>query len=130
MKFNLINPSDAYHFEAEDLEIAAAVVCILGGGKYGADSIGEGASKDDAVPMFLFGGHDEWFMEKFGRGFEASVEHCMATRNEALAKSFDSVTLTHPPRSSTNDIGGRAKAYAAGVRSNAPKAGETTTEAA
>jgi len=41
MKFNLINPSDAYHFEAEDLEIAAVVVCIIGGGKYGADAIGE-----------------------------------------------------------------------------------------
>ncbi len=129
MKFNLINPSDAYHFEADDLEIAAVVACILGGGKYAADSIGAGASKENTVPPFLFGGHDEWFREKFGRTFEATVEHCMNTRNEVLAKSLDSVTLTRPPRSSMNDIGGRAKAYAASLRQSAPRVQDCTDAA-
>lgn len=125
MKFNLINPSDAYHFEAEDLEIAAVMVCLLGDGKYGADAIGDDANKDNHVPIFLLGGHDEWFVRKFGMNFEDTGRHCLDHRSGDLADAFDSVTLTRPPRSSMNDIGGRAKAYAAGIRRNKPKSAAT-----
>lgn len=123
MKFNLINPSDAYHFEADDLQIAAVMVCILGNGKYGAEALGEDAEKGSNTPIFLFGGHDEWFKESFGADFEAVATNCLEQRADALARAFDSVTLTNPPRSSMNDIGGRARSFAEGVRRQA-KQGE------
>jgi hypothetical protein len=104
MKFDLINPSDAYHFEADDLETAAVMVCVLGNGKYGAQQLGGDAS----VPVFLFGGHDEWFVKHFGREFEESADHVMETKRQALADCFASVTLTAGRRSSINDIGGAA----------------------
>jgi hypothetical protein len=119
MKFNLINPSDAYHFEAEDLQIAAVMVCILGNGKYGADELGADASESNNVPMFLFGGHDEWFTKTFGMDFEAVATQCLEQRADAMARAFDSVTLTSPPRSSMNNIGGRARSFAEGVRRQA-----------
>ncbi|MGQ3051056.1 MAG: hypothetical protein ACT6S0_04665 [Roseateles sp.] len=123
MKFNLINPSDAYHFEADDLEIAAVMVCVLGAGKYGADPLG--ADRANGVPVFIFGGHDAWFTERFGRSFEGTVEHCLETRADALARAFDSVTLTNGRRSSLNNIGANAREYAKAVRS---KAAEAKTE--
>lgn len=116
MKFNLINPSDAYTFEADDLVIAAVMVCLLGDGKYGADEIGEGSSKDNHVPVFLFGGHDEWFSRKFGMNFEDTARSVLDHRQDALRHSFASVALTTPPRTSLNDIGGRAHAYAKGLK--------------
>ncbi len=122
MKFNLINPSDAYTFEAEDMEVAAVMVCLLGDGKYGADEIGKGASNGNHVPVFLFGGHDEWFVRKFGMNFEDTGRHCLDHRRGALADAFASVTLTNPPRSSMNDIGGRAHALAKGLRAQATAA--------
>lgn len=115
MKFDLINPSDTYHFEAKDLEIAAVMVCVLGGGKYAAEAMGEDKAEANNVPLFLFGGHDEWFTRKFGMRFEDTVEHCIQHRRGDLAKSFASVTLANGPRSSLNDIGGRAHALAEGL---------------
>lgn len=43
-KYDLINPSDPYTFEADDLEIAAVAVVLLGDGQYLADPVGGGES--------------------------------------------------------------------------------------
>ncbi len=116
MKFNLINPSDPYTFEAPDLEIAAVAVCLLGNGQYLADALGDDADKGNNVPAFLFGGHDEWFASRFGAGFEAVTDRCMEGHAEILAACLASVTLGRPERSSLNDIGGRAKYLAKAIR--------------
>ena len=120
MKFNLINPSDAYHFEADDLVIAAVMVCLLGDGKYPAEAMGPDKGEENYVPCFLFGGHDEWFARKFGANFEDTARSVLDHRQDALKRAFASVTLTDPPRTSLNDIGGRARAYAKGLAPRKP----------
>ena len=56
MKFDLVNPSDPYTLEADDLQVAGVACCLLGNGKYGLTGLGDDAGQD--VPMFLLGGHD------------------------------------------------------------------------
>lgn len=115
MKFNIVNPSDPYTMEADDLLIAAVAVCLLGDGKYPLDGI----DNDLRVPPFLFGGHDEWFTDQFGGTFEAIVSSAIDTRGEELARCLDSVTLQSERRSSMNNIGARAQSLAKAVRSKA-----------
>ena len=50
MLLNLINPSDPYTLEADDFEIAAVAVCLLGAGKYPATALGNDAREDNNVP--------------------------------------------------------------------------------
>lgn len=114
MKFEIINPSDPYTMEAADLEVAAVAVCFLGAGRYGLEGIGEDAGQD--VPIFLFDGHDAWFISKFGMNFEDTSEHVVEHRAPALADAFDSVTLGRAERSSMNNIKGTAQALSNAVR--------------
>lgn len=114
MKFNLINPSDPYTMEAVDLEVAAVAVGFLGAGQYALEGIGEDKGQD--VPIFLFGGHDEWFAGKFGMSFQDTAEHVVDHRAEALAAALDSVTLGRDERSSMNNIKGTAQALSNAVR--------------
>jgi hypothetical protein len=111
LSFELVNPSDMYTFSARSLEVAAQAVLLLGEGAYGGKSLDGG--KD--VPIFLFGGHDEWFKENFGKTAEESLD---ARDNEALAECFDSFTLGHGQRTSLNDIGGRAQKFAKALRAD------------
>ena len=120
MKFNLINPSDPYTIEAVDLEVAAVAVAFLGCGKYALEGIGAAAGQD--VPIFLFGGHDEWFTKKFGKNFEATSEHVVEHRPEELAAALDSVALGRAERSSMNNIKATAQALSNAVRTRAPNA--------
>lgn len=117
MKYDLINPSDPYTLEADDHEIAAVAVCLLGNGKYPADALGDDANKDNNVPAFLFGGHDEWFEARFGANYEGVAERVLTTRADALARAFESVKLGRKERSSLNNIGGKALELAKAVRS-------------
>lgn len=117
MKFEIINPSDPYTMETDDLQIAAVAVCLLGDGKYAAKEIDGDTGQD--VPIFLFGGVDEWFTEKFGMDYGETASHTLNNRNDALARAFESVTLGRAERSSLNDIGGRAQAIAKAIREKA-----------
>ncbi len=114
MKFDIANPSDPYTMEADDLQVAAVACCLLGNGKYGLTGLGEDAGQD--VPVFLIGGHDEWFVSKFGMDYEATATHALNHRNDALARAFESVTLGREERSSMNDIGGKARGIAEALR--------------
>ena len=98
---------------APDLEIAALAVIIIGGGKYALEGIGDDAGL--LVPMFLFGGHEEWFTENFGFGFKESAEHVFTNRSEDLAITLESVAVDGE-RTSMNDIAGRAKSIAEAIR--------------
>jgi hypothetical protein len=122
VKFEIINPSDPYTMEAEDLEIAAVAVSFLGAGRYALQGIGKDAGTD--VPIFLFGGHDEWFAEKFGMDFDATSTHVLDHRAEALATALDSVTLGRAERSSLNNIKATAQALSNAVRKRAPAIGD------
>lgn len=90
MKFDLINPSDPYTLDADDLEIAAVAVCLIGDGQYPATALGDDAGKDNDVPAFLFGGPDEWLEARFGANFVATAERCLNTRTDAVARALES----------------------------------------
>jgi hypothetical protein len=122
MKFEIVNPSDPYTMESESVAVAAVVCTLIGQGKYSLKEIG-GTGEND-VPFFMFGGLADWFIEKTGGDFGAFYAKCIADGGEELARAFDSVKLESPfERSSLNDIGARAKAYAEHVRAQA-KAGQ------
>lgn len=89
MLFEIINPSDKYTVQAPDLEIAAVACTLLGEGKYAF----QGLDNDAEVPLFLFGGHDEWFSDKFGASFSEVTGRVMAARRAELADCFDSVLI-------------------------------------
>lgn len=95
MIFEFINPSDPYHFEAPDLEIAAVVTFILGKGKGAAHEID--AAKDESelleVPIFLFGGAEKWIQEQFGKPVDKFFEYVKKDRRQDLITSLESVTI-------------------------------------
>lgn len=109
LRFELVNPSDPYMFTAPDLETAALAVVLLGRGKYGGKSLDGG--KD--VPIFLLGGHDEWFSENFGRTVQESLDH---VPHEAIAACLDTLTIDGR-RTSLNNIGKGAELLAEALRS-------------
>ncbi len=135
----VINPSDQITLSGENYEAVALAVMLMGEGKYGAREIGG----DCDVPPFLFGGHDEWMSDKFGRSVSdslgaidrsliASVLESAVIGNETsrigyekVASKLDGVELEQwrdeyhdRERSSMNDICGRAWAMAKNLRNN------------
>lgn len=62
MQYELINPSDPYTFLAENKEIATLTVFCLST-LYGAKS----QDGKEEIPLFLFGGSKEWYINEFGR---------------------------------------------------------------
>lgn len=91
MLFEIINPSDPYTMEAPDLEIAACAVCLLGSGQYGLKELS--GDKSGHVPVFLFGGHDEWFSKQFGKDFGATLNAVLVARRQVLAGALASVRV-------------------------------------
>lgn len=87
MEFELINPSDPYTFIAEDLETAALVVFILGEGKYGAET----EDGNNEVPVFLFGGAEEWYTSMFRRTITEGYEE----KKKAVVSALESMMLGH-----------------------------------
>lgn len=116
MKFEIINPSDYCTMYAPDLEVAAVAVSFLGHGKYALEGLDDAAGQ--GVPVFLSGGHDEWFSSKFGTNFYDTVDRVLNQRNEDLANALESVALRYA-RSSMTDIAGRARSLAQAVRQKA-----------
>lgn len=88
MEYELINPSDPYTFYADDLETAALVVFALST-SYGAEAKEGGES----VPVFIFGGAEEWYAERFGRtpvdGLEAKREQLAAALGSMMLGNFE-----------------------------------------
>jgi hypothetical protein len=91
MLFEIINPHDPYTIIADDLEIAAVAVCILGEGKYSLKELT--GDKSAYVPFFPIDGQDEWFTKWFGRTFEQSVTYASEERGADLAKCLASVMI-------------------------------------
>lgn len=56
--YEIINPSDPLTFKAESLEIAAAVVLLIGGGNYGAAT----ANNLEKTPILF--GWEPWLVER------------------------------------------------------------------
>lgn len=135
--YEIINPSDPYTLECDDLAVATLAVVLLGRGHYGLND----ENDQNIVPIMLFGDSGSWFQQQFGKTLEELLK---ATSKDKIADCLDSVIygsfgdrrryLTalnliddpekqaewartwHDQRSSLNDIGGRAKRLAAHLR--------------
>jgi hypothetical protein len=89
MLFEIINPSDAYGIEGEELTCAVAVL-LLGEGQYGLEIMDEGERKGETtLPLLLFGGVEEWLaevgIENLGTYY---AEHALE-----LAEALDTVEI-------------------------------------
>lgn len=71
IEYELINPSDPYTFLAKTKESAALTVFLLGT-MYGASPKDDNEEK--RIPVFLFGGAEEWYRKEFGRSTEAGLK--------------------------------------------------------
>lgn len=86
--WELINPSDKITFKAETHELAAIAVGIMGG-QYGAQELDTEAEPRN-VPLFLFGGTEEYFQKTFGKTIAESFETCDKV---TLAEVFESFLI-------------------------------------
>jgi len=84
MLYDILNPSDPMSFRAPDLQIAALSMFLLSNGKFGADCR-EGGGED--VPVFLFGGAQAWWDEKF----DTSIDDTIIRRAGEVADALDSI---------------------------------------
>lgn len=84
MEYNLINPSDPYTFIAADYETAVLTVLCLGTA-YGAEPKDGG----EGVPIFIFGGAVDWYMEKFGHTTDDGLDE----KRDAVADALASMML-------------------------------------
>lgn len=143
MLFEIINPSDPYTMRAESFQEAAVAICLLGEGRYGLQEI----DGEHEVPIFLFGGANEWFTKTFGHDVEdcykradwsriADVLGSVTIGSETDLKIYERTmaALTDPDsrekfaeiwlderRSSMNNIGRRAQALAKNLREKVEK---------
>lgn len=135
--YEIINPSDPYTFEEPDVVTGAVALVVLGEGKYAGRPID---GKADEIPLWLFGGHEEWFkahgvedLEAFVDGHSEEVAACLESvlYGDARDRAFVVRTLSLIPEEalrelvkaawqdrhgSLNDIGGRATQLAAMLR--------------
>ena len=87
-EYELINPSDPYTFLAPDKEVAALVIGNLSLA-FGAETKDE--KEDERVPIFLFGGFDQWYQEEFGR----TPTEGLVARKKEVGEALVSFMLGH-----------------------------------
>lgn len=92
--YEISNPSDPYTFKAPDFKSACIAICILGHGKYGIEEIGGDKNGGSGkMPVFIFGGHDQWFEGTFGKNFK---ETCLEVSKSTLADILETVLIGSP----------------------------------
>ena len=118
MRYELVNPSDRYYLTAPTKEIACVAAIILGEGRYG---LKDEITGETVLPVLLLASAkqiDEWSVAAFG----APLDTVLKRGNlPAVADAMQSVadSLPEDRRSSMNNIGKYAAAYAASIRAAA-----------
>ena len=109
MKMEIKNPSDKYYLESDDLEASCFVTMFISEGKYAlADEDGK-----ELMPLFMFGGFEEFWKEKFGHSAEEFMEsEGVDKRLVAVCDSFS----YESERSSLNNIGKAIKSFGDALR--------------
>ena len=98
--YEIINPSDAATFMAPDRTVALAVLGFIGQGHYGGKPLerdGERIPEEEVdaltVPIFLFGGYEEWWKSQ---GFASEpIEEVVKTRPGELVAALRSTAYGH-----------------------------------
>ena len=87
MIYEIVNPSDMVTIDAPNRLLATLAVVILGNGKYGGTCLDDDVEDMD-VPLFLFGGCEEFMQEQFkstlDEAFAANKKEVGAVLNTAL----------------------------------------------
>ncbi len=105
MKYEIINPSDKAFIETDEFDVAAVACILIGRGQYAFEPDADGAP---CVPIFLFGGAEEWFEKNFGgRKISAVFDDVKREKLSALVACLRSAKLASG-RSSMNDFTGYA----------------------
>lgn len=116
--YEIVNPSDYYTLESDDVGLACIACMLLGEGHYGLDDVANPGV--EVCPMFIFGGDPEgWLKEKHGldigdvlknrRGDLAKILRSVRIGDREQAFAAEDVVAWHDKkRSSMNDIGRRA----------------------
>lgn len=91
MIYEIINMSDPYTIEAKSLDVAAVACLFLGRGQYAFDPIDDNESAE--VPMFMFGGTDEWCQNHFHESFQSMVDRVTKEKAVELAECFESCLI-------------------------------------
>lgn len=134
MIFEIINPSDKYTIEADDFKVACIAGLVIGDGQVGLEQV----DGDLEMPIFIFGGVEEWFQEQFDTALTdlfksidmLELADCMDSivvgNRDAYLLGLDGKTgqdaydfwlkWHDTNRSSVNDYGTFAKAYAKDIR--------------
>lgn len=108
MRLEISNPSDKATIDCSNLIAAHLAVLILAGGRYGIID-DEGTN---GMPIFLFGGHDEFFQDKHGLTVGDALEK---VGMDEIAKALESIEL-EGERTSLNDFTKRANEIAEQLR--------------
>jgi hypothetical protein len=137
MIYEIVNPSDPYTMETDNL-LAACIACtMLGAGKYALRQ----QDGEVEMPLFIFGGIEQWFEKKFEKPiaelldgsndipviealdsvligdatdrkiYKAAIEKMDAEAVKVFRKEWQD-----KKRSSMNDIGARAEHISASMR--------------
>lgn len=139
--YELINPSDPYTLEADDRLLACLVACMIGDGWFPL----EAADGSPGMPILALGADpDEWFRATFGKPLGGLLDEItpdrllpvldsvlLCTRHERRAYADALAAIEDPARreelrlkwheerrSSTHDIGRKARAYADAIRNH------------
>jgi hypothetical protein len=132
--YEIGNPSDRYTIKHPNREAVCIAVALLGQGQYPLEELRpyDGDERFE-MPLFLFGGSEEWFKESFNHTLKESIDHNLKDVIEALdsvligdREVFDLAVVEMDEeakerfekkwhdkhRSSMNDIGKYAKSLA------------------
>lgn len=85
--YAIVNPSDPYTIEAPSLDVAAMAAILLGQGNYGFNALDGSVS----VPLFSYGGGDEWAHKHFKEDLMEMSNRVMDTKLGEVADCLDSV---------------------------------------
>lgn len=129
--YEVINPSDAVTFEADDPRIAILAGAFVGDGRYG---VRDDKGNDPGLPLFLFGGCGDWLESEgllaFARTPEGGAKLaaaldsfvcCSIANRKAIRAAVGNdpeamARFNEEKRTSMNNICGRARKIAATLR--------------
>lgn len=104
MKMEIVNPSDECYLENDDIEASAFVTMVISSGQYPLKDM----DGNELMPLFLFGGCEEYWLKKFGHSIEVFLES--EGVDKRLVDVCDSFYYVRE-RSSLNDIGKAFKSF-------------------
>lgn len=87
--YEIINPSDKYTISHHNREAVCMAVALLGEGAYAIAEIDVDPATRFEMPLFIFGGSDEWFSQQFGK----TIVDALDSNIEDVIEALDSILI-------------------------------------